>query len=262
MNAALFLRGKATALRILGIGVAAAAALLIPGCSQSMADALPVVASSSVPSIRGSGTVVERQVELGDFSDVEVYSSFHVEVVLSDISKVVVSADDNVIDRVEISNSGQTLRLGLHPGSYTNATLRARVYLPELRGLSLAEATNVTISGTRSQSSMDLKLSGASRLSGSLQASEVELSVAEASAATLIGNADALKLQTSGASKAHLAELAVGRASVNMREASSATVNVKGDLDADLSSASALRYLGTPKLERVFTRDASSVLPR
>ena len=196
-----------------------------------------------------------------DFTEVEVGSAFKVGITRSDNFGVTVTADDNLIDIVDVAKSGQTLRVGLRSGSYNNATYRASVRMPDLRRLQITGASTVTFSGFMSRS-LDLGLSGASQVTGRLEGGQLNLAALEASTATLGGSTDGVALTASGASQASLGDLPARTGRVSLREASTATVNVKDKLDADLRSASNLYYVGNPSLGNVSAVEGSSVRHR
>jgi hypothetical protein len=71
--------------------------------------------------------------------------------------------------------------------------------------------------------------------------------------------ADSLATDGSGASHLELADLEVGNANVTLSGASDATIKLAGRLDADLSGASTLEYIGEPTLGIMGTTGASTV---
>jgi hypothetical protein len=232
--------------------------VLAVGCGGNP-QAAPV---SRAEEITGSGKLVTRELSLSGFTGVEVRSAFKVDVFQSDSYQVLVTADDNIIDRVDAGVTGGRLTLGMSPGSYLSATYRASVGMPGLRSLELSEATTGTVSGFRSSDGLEIRLGGASRLTGRLEAGQVRLVPGEASVVTLGGRAESLTVEGSGASEANLGDWAVGSARVILREASKATVNVAGGLDADLRAASTLNYVGNPTLGSVTSVEASSLRRR
>jgi hypothetical protein len=68
-----------------------------------------------------------------------------------------------------------------------------------------------------------------------------------------------LAVDGSGASHLKLADLKVGNADVTLSGASDATINLAGRLDADLSGASTVEYIGEPTLGIMDTTGASTV---
>ena len=87
----------------------------------------------------GSGDLVTNQESIRDFTAVDVSSGFNVEISESNSYSVRVTADDNVIEYVEIRKSGDTLVVGLRWGySFRSVTLNAEITMPELYSLELS----------------------------------------------------------------------------------------------------------------------------
>lgn len=245
--------------------VAAVAFLILTlstACYPNAVTSVPVNTGNSTSlGVTGSGRLVTRDYAVSDFTEVEVGSAFTVEITRSDSFAVNVTADDNVIDMVGVTKTGQTLKIGLKPGSCHHATYRATIGMPDLRRLQIAEASVGTFTGFTPRT-LDLGLSGASQLTGRLDGRQINLAVREASTATLGGSADDLALTASGASHANLGDLTQGTTRASLKEASSATVTVKNKLDADLRSGSNLYYIGNPSLGSVSAVEGSSVRHR
>jgi hypothetical protein len=230
----------------------------------------------------GSGDLVDRAYDFEGFTRVDVSQQFEVEVVRGDASAVNVTVDDNLVDRLEVSLEGDTLRIALEGGTvYQGTTQRATVTLPELFGMSLSGASQGSVAGFDSGDPLELELSGAStlelvdvsagdgsfgvsgasHLEGEVALAAVAMELSGASRATLVGLGEAADLRASGASKLELGGFTLENAQVELSGASSATVDVSGTLDVEASGASNLRYEGDPSLGRVETSGASSIQP-
>lgn len=211
----------------------------------------------------GSGNVVSQIKPLEGFTRVNVGNAFHVEIKESTQFSVSISADDNVIDLVETEKEGDTLRIGLEAGDYSEVTLRARITMPELLGVMLNGASRATLEGFSSANDLSISLSGSSALEGYVEARQADLRINGASKLTLAGSTDNLLVRASGASVLDLQHFSIDRASVVLNGASQATVNVRSAIEqADLSGASILLYEGEPELGDIQTSGASRLEPR
>ncbi len=216
--------------------------------------------------IIGSGNLETREFDYSDFTRVEVGSAFEVEVVQSDSFRISVTADDNLFDYLDVSKSGETLKIRLRFGyNYTFCTKRARITMPNLYGLNLSGATHGTVEGFSSShdfilglsgvsslgmadmaaGDIEFELSGASNLTGSITArGNAELDLSGASSVTLSGSAEDIDINASGASHLEMENFPVNDADVSFSGASSGTINLDGTLDASLSGGSHLEYIG------------------
>lgn len=212
--------------------------------------------------VTGSGNLVEQPFAIEDFDSIEASGAFQVEVSRGDGYEVVVTTNDNVVDFLDVRKEGNTLVLGLRDASYTNATFRARVSLPDLRGLRLSGASNATINGFDSDNDLALDLSGASRATGEIRAGGADFALSGASSVELRGGAETLDLNGSGASESNLADFPVSAANVELNGGSRATVNVAGRLDGNLSGGATLTYTGNPEIGNFATSGGASLRRR
>ncbi len=208
----------------------------------------------------GSGNLETEEYPFTDFTEVDIGSAFDFEIDQASSYSVSITADDNIIDHVQVSQVGQTLKIGfglLRP--IGGVTLRASVTMPQLRGLTASGATRGTVSGFSSTEDLDIGVSGASRVTGDITAGNVVFDISGASSIQLEGSANDMDATASGASHLNLDDFVVNDADVNLSGASSGTVNLDGRLDANLSGASNLWYIGEPTMGDIDTSGASAV---
>lgn len=224
---------------------------------------------------------VTRDEDFTDFTIVDIGSAFEAEITQSNAYSIKITADSTIMEHVQVSKTGDTLAISITPGILIQAvTLKAEITLPELHALRLSGATHgvatgfssthnltLTLSGASSLDSeisagyVEINLNGASRLQGEVTASEdAKLVIEGASTVELTGGAkDLFVEECSGASGLDLSNFPVANADVNLSGASSATIKLDGRLDADLSGASHLYYIGEPTLGTIVTSGGSTV---
>ena len=217
--------------------------------------------SVSFGNIKGSGNLVTQQLAISDFTKVEAGNSFKVIITRADSFSVQVKADDNLVEHLDVRKSDDTLIIRLKSGKSTrNATLEAEIALPKLTSVKLTGASKGTVRGFASGEEFRVDLSGASRLSGEIQAAQTRLHLSGASSVEITGSSPIFKLNGSGASSAVMEDFAIDSAEVHLSGASSATLNVKDKFGpVSLSGASRLVYLGDPMFKDFHTSGASSI---
>jgi hypothetical protein len=208
----------------------------------------------------GSGNLETEAYAFSDFTEIEIGSAFEFEIQQSSSYNISITADDNVMDYVQVSQVGQTLKIGLGRfGPIGLVTLRASVAMPELLDLTVSGASRGTVSGFSSTEDVDITVSGASRVNGDITAGDVEFDISGASTVQLDGSANDMVADVSGASRLNLDDFTVNNADVDFSGASSGTINLDGRLDADLSGASRLWYIGEPTMGTIDTSGASTI---
>lgn len=236
----------------------------------------------------GPGSVVSEEKDLTDFTYVEVEGTFEVEITQSDSFSITISADSSFFDYVAVTKAGETLRIYLNPRhTFTDFTLQARtlkakITMPNLYGLELSGASKATVSGFKSShdfsldisgasslamdditvGDVELAISGASQITGSINASDTIFEISGATKVDLEGSANNIILNASGASKVNLADFLLRNAKVRLSGATEATLNVSGRLDSVLSDASRLYFRGNPTMGNISVSGASTIKHR
>ena len=227
----------------------------------------------------GSGNLETETYAFTDFNKVEISSAFEFEIEQSNSYSIEITVDDNIMEYVRVSQDGQTLKIGLKPAIWVGSViLKASVTMPELSGLDISGASRGTVSDFSSTRDVVIDVSGASRVTGDITAGDVAIAVSGASTVTgditagdvefdisgastvqLEGSANDMVADVSGASSFHLDDFTVNNADVDFSGASSGTVNLSGRLNADLSGASRLWYIGEPIMGNIDTSGASTI---
>ena len=210
----------------------------------------------------GSGNVVIEEEIFSDFTSVDAGSGFNVEISESNSYSVLVTADDNVMEYIEVKKSGDTLVVGMPWGrSFRSVTLEVEIAMPELYSLELSGGAQGKLEGFNSTSSFSVELSGGSQLRGTFETSgDVDLDLSGGSQLTqLVGEANDLTIDASSGSTLELSDFAVHDVNVELSGGSTATINLDGTLDADLSGGSSLYYIGDPTLGDIEKSSGSTI---
>ena len=199
----------------------------------------------------GSGNLVTNEKFFSDFSSVDASSGFDVEISQSNSYSILIEADDNVMEYIDVRKSGDTLMIGLELGyDFESVTLNAEIAMPELHSLELSGGAGGILEGFSATYQFSVDLSGGSALRGEFVTSEdVDLDLSGGSVLTgLVGEANDLTIDASSGSVLDLSNFTVHDVSVELSGGSISTINLDGRLDADLSGGSQLWYIGDPTL--------------
>jgi len=202
-----------------------------------------LIISRFLPSrtIVGSRNLTTKTMDFSNFTIVEVGGGFKVEITRSSSYSVHITADNNTLDYIDVSKTGDTLTISLKSGySYQNVTLKADITMPNLYAVTLSGGTRGTAKEFTSTHNFNLELSGGSTL-------EIE------------GSANNLNIDASGGSRADLSDFPVHNATVNLSGGSQATINLNDTLNANLSGGSQLQYIGTPTMGDISTSGGSTI---
>ena len=236
-------------------------ALIIVAIVVAVAGTSTALVLRGLPGVLvGSGNLETEQYAFVNFTRIEISRAFEFEIEQSDSYGINVTADDNVMDYVQVIRDGETLKIRLTGIiSLQQVTLRASVTMPELSGLTVSGASRGTVSGFSSTDNMDITVSGASMVTADITAGHIGFDVSGASIVQFEGSADDMVAVVSGASTFDLGDFTVNNANVNISGASTGTINLSGTLDANVSGASTLLYIGDPVMGTIDVSGASTL---
>ena len=197
--------------------------------------------------IIGSGNLTTRNFDLSDFTEIAAHSGFQLELVQSSTFSVEVTADDNVMDYIDVNKSGNTLKIRPQWNrSFRSVTLIAKITMPDLYEIKLSGGSRASISGFNSSHDLSVGLSGGSSVTGDITAGDAYFDLSGGSQVNLQGTADDLDVNGSGGSQLELEAFSVNNADINLSGGGRATVSVNGTLDVNLSGGSHVTYIGEP----------------
>jgi len=199
--------------------------------------------------VLGSGDPETRSFDYTDFTRIEAHNGFQVEIIESSSYSIAVTTDDNVWKYLDVSKDGDTLIIEFEWNrSYTNVIKEAVITMPDIESLQLSGGSQGDIDGFGSSNDFSAKLSGGSRLEGTITAGESKLSLSGGSRITLSGSSDNLIVDSSGGSRVNLEDFPVNDADISISGGGFADIRMDGILDANLSGGSKVIYTGNPKL--------------
>lgn len=211
------------------------------------------------PEVTGSQNMATWEYEFADFNNVNVSSAFTVDVSHSNSYSVSITANENLLDYLNVYQRGKTLYLGMKSADYNNVRYEATITMPVLLDFTLSGASKGNISRFSSANPLKLRLSGASRVSGSIEATDCHFNLSGASRVELAGSGNNADINASGASKIELVDFPINDAKVTLSGASNAMLNLDGKLDTNLSGYSHIEYVGEPTLGSIKTSGGSTV---
>ncbi len=233
------------------------ALFLVAGCKQAP--------KSNNVTIHGSGRLETREMAVSEFDTVETALHWNLAVQRGEAFSISVTSDDNFIDFIDLVQTGETIVFDLKPGYAYNiygVTLKALITVPQSISLRLNGSSSANLDNLEGLTTFGAELTGATALTGRLVAEQASLDVQQNAYVALSGAADELWLETCGNSVTDLSQFLAGKAEVETSCASSAVVNVNGDLAIEASQNSRITYAGNPTLENLNIQEFASVNPR
>jgi hypothetical protein len=214
----------------------AVSSALLPGCARAGS------------SMNGSGKIIDQNIDISGFTGVAAQGPMVLEVAQADAFQVVLSTDDNLVNRILFKLEDETLKIAIQaPANFFPTSLKIKIGMPRIYGLNISEGSQAVFSGFKSTFNFDLNIAGGSILTGLLDAGNCTFNVAGHSQVKLKGSALSLELNAGGGSKLELTDFVLNSAQVYLKEDSEAVLNINGMMGVKLEGGSRIYYLGNPK---------------
>ncbi len=233
-----------------------------------------------------NGSEIENITEVGDketvnyeldrdFDHLDISRAVEAYVHFADEYKVILNVDKKISNNVIVKVEDDTLVISVENRihSINRDQIVVDIYMPQVSGLKVSEASKVTIDQEMVYSdnldidveeaskldlyatseNVDIEVNSASKLSGSIDSENLQLDILEASKVDLVGQAENLELDVSDASHAKMDEFQANNLKAELSSASNAELKVKDTLESKITGASDLSYEGNPSLDNIDT---------
>ena len=215
--------------------------------------------------LKGSGNIVTRTIEAPAFDRIDAARAVKVVITDKTSGKIIIAADDNVMDYVVVEANGGRLTATIDKSiNLSNADVTVTVPANgSIRALDASSAAKISgdvvlnadkfAMDASSAAKIDVSVkaqscavaaSSASKINASVEAVSCSVEASSASKITLKGSAAKCTADLSSASKLSAGDFVAAECSVNTSSAAKAVVNCTERLHADASSGSSIRYSG------------------
>jgi hypothetical protein len=193
--------------------------LLASGCHYRIHD-----------EVAGSGVRQAQKRDVPSFTSISTEGAFDVEVVCQKPQSVEVVGDDNILPLITTEVSDNVLRISNLRGYSTHDSIRVKITVPDLDGLSASGAGKIDISGVKND--------------------KFEVDMIGAPSVKVSGDTKVVDIDTSGAGKIDAHKLRASRAVVDSKGVSRVEVYATEELNVTVSGPSHVIYEGNPTINK------------
>jgi hypothetical protein len=210
-------------------------------------------------SIAGNGNIVTREVKTDSFDKIDVTDALDVVIIPSETQKVLVVADENLVDLITINVRDNTLRISAEKRIQMARSKKIEVYTQTMEKLEASAASTVHNSDSLQYGNFKIMCSSAAQvdLTGRFQLLNIEAS--SASNIKLSGYSKELRADLSSASGLSAFNLTAENVNIVASSAANAKVHVTHEANFNASSAANISYHGNPSVKNVSTSSGGSV---
>ena len=211
-----------------------------------------------------SGNITSQERVVKNYDGVQVEATIIADIKYSDTEEsIVIEADDNLHQYVEVAYINNTLRIKLKNNLNIKgrSTLKAHIITRKtIEKYSASGASQIYLIDSRTSDKVSLNLSGASRFNGGITSNSLSVGISGASYASISGETGTVHGTLSGASQLQNFDMAVNDATLDLSGASNVSLTINGDIDLRASGASSLTYKGNGSTVRVDLSGGSQII--
>lgn len=197
-------------------------------------------------SVEGNGKVVEQVRDLGEFDKISVTRGMNVFISQGSSTKVVVRADENLLDIIETTVEGGTLKVSCSRGIRKAESNKVFVTVPDLELLKTTAGSNVFSEDTLKFKALDIKSTAGSNVKLDVDAAEINVSAVAGSNIYLNGMAKSINLKANSGSNIKAGDLLSENCTAKASSGANVWIKVQKSLNASVSSGGNLWYSGEP----------------
>ena len=213
-------------------------------------------------SIYGEGPVETIERNIGNFTGIKVSAGIDVFLTQGDNTKVEVVADENLHKVIRTEIKGNVLHVYSEINIRKAKSKKVYVTCKEIEKLGVSSAGDLTGQNKIETDFLDISLSSAGDLDIEVEAKQIECSISSSGNARLSGFAEELYARLSSAGNLKAYELITKKCKVRVSSAGDAKIHVTEELDASVSSAGNVYYMGDPKIKNISSSSAGGVYKR
>ncbi len=223
---------------------------------------ISVILSSCIftGSIEGNGKVVEETRDLGDFDKISVTRGMNVYISQGGSQKVVVKADENLLDVIETSVSDGILKVSCNRGIRKAGSNKVLVTVPNIDLLKTTAGSNVFADDTLHLKTLEIKSTAGSNVKLLLNAEELYVSAMAGSNISLNGTSEAFNAKANSGSNVKAGDLHTTNCDLKASSGANIWINVSKELSAKVSSGANVFYYGNPEATNIEKSSGGNVI--
>lgn len=207
-----------------------------------------IATGCNINCVKGTGPVVERNMEVGTFTGIEVGGSIRVNIEKGPEQKITVSAQPELIDLLNTEVKGNVWNIRTSKCWSSDAEFTVHIITPsQLSSINVHGSSDVSTDDVFGTGRTELSTGGSGSISVSgINEKKLELSISGSGAITIRGTCSELNASLSGSGDLDGKELTANEAELKVSGSGNATITAISKLKAKVSGSGEVRYGGKP----------------
>ncbi|OFX16777.1 MAG: hypothetical protein A2033_09525 [Bacteroidetes bacterium GWA2_31_9] len=199
--------------------------------------------------IHGSGTSVEEQRSVGNFTKITSEGSFNVFIASGNECDVVVEAPKNILDYIKTSVSNNELVIDTKRGRCIDSDDNVNIYVTvkTLEKLTLSGSGNISTDSI-STTNITLNISGSGSINSELYSNYIEATVSGSGDMKLSGQNNESEMKITGSGKINAYDMPQNKVFATITGSGDIYLNVGTFLDVKITGSGDVYYIGSPQV--------------
>lgn len=212
------------------------------------------------PSIKGNGKVVEQTRKIREFNKIDVSRGMNVYITQGETHKVVVKADENILDAIETENEGDVLIIRATKNIRNATSKKVYITVPDLEEIEASSGSNIFSETKLVFRDLEVSTSSGSNVTLEINSEKTEFSSSSGSNIKLRGTTNSFKAKASSGSNIKAEELTSDNCETKASSGSNIWITVKNDFSGDVSSGANVFVYGNPKNSNIEKSSGGNVI--
>ncbi len=218
-----------------------------------------IKADNWINSRRGNGEVIKETRKVVSFDGIKASTGINVYLFQGDEEKVVVEADENIIECIITEVKGSTLKCYVDCNIRRATKMNVYVNYKSLNSISANSGSDVYGETMLSTDQLNINVNSGADVKVKIDAKEVFCDVSSGSDATIEGTTDYFKGRASSGADIKALGLKAKTCDLNSSSAGDIRVTVTEKVIADASSGGDIIYSGNPEIEHISSSSGGEV---
>jgi hypothetical protein len=212
---------------------------------------LCITSCNYIKPVEGNGkfTKVDRELK-DDFTSMEISGNFNVVLTQDSLPKLSIETDENLMDYIDTKVKNHKLIIKSKKRLNSAKGITIFVGITQLQQMELSGAVVLRSSGKINLDAIKIELSGASNVYMDLNCTTLNADMSGSSTLRLIGAGIDAEIEASGACDIDNSLMPVENMNLEVSGAGKIIVNVLTKLDAKVSGAAEVEYMGAPEVHK------------
>lgn len=214
------------------------------------------------PSLKGNGNVVEETRKTGSFDEIKVSRGMNVYISQGDETKVLVKADENLLDVIETRLEGNTLKITSKQNIRKATTKKVFVTTPNISSIKSSAGSNVYSETVLRTRNLSLSGSSGSNMKLNVSSEKMVVTVSSGSNIKLDGTTGSFSGKASSGSNLKAEELNSKDCSANVSSGANIWIGTKNNFEGEASSGGNIYYYGNPEFTDIKKSSGGNVIKK